>query len=153
MLAEVEGGIVPRYHVLRAGESDRHQAIPAVMQHRRLFGRAPWLLTGDRGVHAKGVAEQAHALGVGHVVIPRSGPTTPAQRERERSRTWRRRYRWRAEIEGRISSLRRDYGLARCAYHGEVGLERWVGWGVRASNLRQVGRQLAAAREWQAQAA
>jgi IS5 family transposase len=153
MLAEVEGGIVPHYHVLTAGESDRHQAIPAVVQHRRLFGRAPWLLTGDRGVHAKGVEEQAQALGVRHVAIPRSGPTTQAQRAREHSRDWRRRSRWRAGIEGRISSLRRDYGLARCAYHGEVGLERWVGWGVVASNLRQIGRQLAPARERQTQAA
>src|SRR5258706_668626 len=53
MLCEVEGGIVPRYHVLAAGESDRHQAIPAVMQHRRVFGRAPGRLTGDRGLPAK----------------------------------------------------------------------------------------------------
>jgi transposase, IS5 family len=142
MLCEVEGGIVPRYHVLAAGESDRHQAIPAVVQHRRLFGRAPRLLTGDRGVHAKGVEEQAQALGVRHVAIPRSGPSTPAQRARERDRAWRRHYRWRAGIEGRISSLRRDYGLERCPYHGEVGLERWVGWGVIASNLRRIGRQL-----------
>jgi IS5 family transposase len=153
MLSEVEGGVVTRFHTLASGESDRHQAIPAVLQHQRLFGRAPWLLTGDRGVHTKGVQEQAQVLGVRQVAIPRSGPTTPAQRERERDRAWRRRYRWRAGIEGRISSLRRDFGLERCPYHGEVGLERWVGWGVMASNLRQVGRQRAAARERQAQAA
>ena len=142
LLAEVDGGIVTRFHLLAAGESDRHQALPAVLQHQRLFGRAPWLLTGDRGVHTKGVEEQAQALGVRHVAIPRSGPTTPAQRARERDRAWRRRYRWRAGIEGRISSLRRDFGLERCPYHGEVGLERWVGWGVVASNLRRMGRQL-----------
>lgn len=142
LFAEVEGGIVTRSHVLATDESDRHQAIPAVVQHRRVFGRAPWLLTGDRGVHTNGVEEQAQALGVRHVVIPRSGPTTPEQRARERDRAWRRRYRWRAGIEGRISSLRRDYGLARCAYQGEVGLERWVGWGVLASNLRRIGRHL-----------
>ena len=113
------------------------------MQQRRVFGRAPGLLTGDRGVHAKGVEEQAQALGVRHVAIPRSGPSTPAQRARERDRAWRRRYRWRAGIAGRISSLRRDYGLERCPYHGEAGLNRWVGWGVVASNLRRIGRQVA----------
>jgi IS5 family transposase len=123
MLAEGEGGVVSRFHVLAAEESDRHQAIPSVLQHRRLVGRAPWLLTGDRGVHTKGV-EEAQALGVRHVAIPRSGPSSPAQRARERDRAWRRRYRWRAGIEGRISSLRRDFGLERCPYHGEVGLER-----------------------------
>jgi transposase, IS5 family len=143
MLSEVEGGIVTRYRVLADGESDRHQALPAVGHHAQVFGHAPRLVAGDRGVHTKGVEEQAQALGVRYVVIPRSGPTTPEQRARERSRAWRRRYRWRAGIEGRISSLRRQYGLARCTYHGEVGLQRWVGWGVLASNLQQIGRRLA----------
>ena len=143
MLSEVEGGIVTRYQVLADGESDRHQALPALRQHAQVFGHAPRLVTGDRGVHTKGVEEQAQALGVRHVVIPRCGPTTSQQRTRERSRAWRRRYRWRAGIEGRISNLRRQYGLARCAYHGEGGLQRWVGWGVLASNLRQIGRRLA----------
>jgi transposase, IS5 family len=143
MLAEVEGGIVTRYHTLADGESDRHQAVPALRQHVQVFGHAPRLLTGDRGVHTKGVEEQAQAMGVHHVVIPLSGPTTPEQRARERSRAWRRRYRWRAGIEGRISNLRRQYGLARCAYHGEGGLQRWVGWGILASNLQQIGRRLA----------
>jgi transposase, IS5 family len=143
MLSEVEGGIVTRYRVLADGESDRHQALPAVGHHAQVFGHAPRLVAGDRGVHTKGVEEQAQAMGVRHVVIPRSGPTTAEQRTRERSRAWRRRYRWRAGIEGRISNLRRQYGLARCAYHGERGLECWIGWGVLASNLRQIGRRLA----------
>jgi IS5 family transposase len=143
MLSEVEGGIVTRSRVLADGESDRHQALPAVGHHVQVFGHAPRLVTGDRGVHTKGVEEQAQALGVRHVVIPRCGPTTSEQRARERSRAWRRRYRWRAGIEGRISSLRRQFGLARCAYHSEVGLQRWIGWGVLASNLLQIGRRLA----------
>ena len=47
-------------------------------------------------------------------------------------------YRCRAGIEGRMHSLRRDYGLARCRSHGLVGLERDVSWGVLASNLRHI---------------
>lgn len=141
MLSEVEGGIVTRFPVLADGESDRRQALPAVEQQQRVFGRAPWLLTGDRGVPTKGVEEQAHRLGVTQVAIPRSGPTTLQQRARERCRAWRRRYRWRAGIEGRLSSLRRDYGLRRVRSHGLVGLvglERDVGWGILASNLRHL---------------
>jgi transposase, IS5 family len=77
---------------------------------------------------------------------------TAAQRARERQRGWRRRYRWRAGIEGRIHRLRRDYGLVRCRSHGLVGLEREVGWGVLASNLRhiaatQVHRQVSATQQ------
>jgi IS5 family transposase len=48
-------------------------------------------------------------------------------------------------MEGRISSLRRDYGLRRCPAHGEDGLVRHIGWGVIASNLRHIGQHLAAA--------
>ena len=82
-------------------------------------------------------------VGVAHLVIPRSGVVTPAQRARERSRPWRRRYRWRSGIEGRISSLRRDYGLRCCADHGEDGMERRVGWALVASNLRHIAQALA----------
>lgn len=138
VLDEVEGGIVTRFHVLADEESECHQALPAVQQHRALFGRPPWLVTGDRRLHTRGVEETAHGLGVTQVVIPRTGTLTAAQRARERERGWRRRSRWRAGIEGRIHSLRRDYGLARCRSHGPVGLERDVGWGVLASNLRHI---------------
>ncbi len=42
------------------------------------------------------------------------------------------------------ASLRRDYGLRRCADHGPDGLERRVGWGVIGSNLRHIGQAPAA---------
>jgi transposase, IS5 family len=135
VLDEVEGGIVTRVHVLADEESECHQALPAVQHHRALFGHPPWLVVGDRRLHTKGVEETAQGLGVTHVVIPRTGTLTATQRARERQRSWRRRYRWRAGIEGRIHSLRRDYGLAHCRSHGLVGLERDVGWGVFASDL------------------
>ncbi len=127
-----------RFHLLADEESECHQALPAMQHHQALFGRPPWLVAGDRRLHTKGVEETAQGLGVTHVVIPRTGPLTVAQRARERQRSWRRRYRWRAGIEGRIHSLRRDYGLARCRSHGLVGLERDVGWGVFASDLRHI---------------
>jgi len=135
---EIDGGFVTRFQVLADGESERRQALPAVRHHQAVFGRAPRLLTGDRGLHTKGVEATAQALGVRHVVIPRSGPTTAAQRAREHDPRWRRRYRWRAGIEGRIHSLRRDYGLARVRSHGAVGLERDIGWGIVASDLRHL---------------
>jgi len=101
-------------------------------------------VTADRGVHSPENDRLAREAGVRHLVIPAWGKPTPAQRARETERGWRRRYRWRAGIEGRISSLRRDYGLRRCADHGPDGLERRVGWGVIGSNLRHIGQALAA---------
>jgi transposase, IS5 family len=108
VLDEVEGGIVTRFHVLTDEESACHQALPAVQQHRALFGHPPWVVAGDRRLHTTGVEQTAQSLGVTHVVIPRTGPLSAAQRARERDRSWRRRSRWRAGIEGRIHSLRRD---------------------------------------------
>jgi IS5 family transposase len=138
VLDEVEGGIVTRCRVLADGESECRQALPAVEHHRAVFGRPPWLVTGDRRLHTKGVEERARALGVRRVAIPRIGRLTAARRAHEHQRAWKRRYRWRAGIEGRIHSLRRGQGLARCRSHGLEGLERDVGWGVLASNLRHV---------------
>ena len=42
--------------------------------------------------------------------------------------------------EGRISVLKRCHGLRRCRYRGLRGMERWVGLGVIANNLRVLGR-------------
>ncbi len=135
---EVEGGIVTRFHVLADEESEVHQALPAIQHHRAVVGHPPSLVTGDRRLHAKGLEQAAQRLGVRHVVIPWTGNLGAARRAVEQERGWRRRYRWRAGIEGRIHSLRRDYGLVRSRSHGLLGLERDVGWGVLASDLRHL---------------
>lgn len=141
---EVEGGIVTRFAVLEDKTAEQGQLAPALEHHRQLFDRPPRMATGDRGVHAPENERLARDAGVKHLVIPRSGPVSEAERARERSRPWRRRYRWRAGIEGRLSSLRRDYGLRRSPDHGEDGFVRHLGWGVIASNLRHIGHHLAA---------
>jgi IS5 family transposase len=141
---EVEGGIVTRFTVLEDKTAEQGQLAPALEHHQQVFGRAPRLVTGDRGLHAPDNEQVAHEAGVTHLVIPRSGVVSDTQRTTERSRSWRRRYRWRAGIEGRLSSLRRDYGLRRCPDHGEDGFVRHLGWAVMASNLRHIGQHLAA---------
>jgi hypothetical protein len=63
-----------------------------------------------------------------------------ARRAHERQRWFRRACRFRTGAEGRISLLRRRFGLQRRRYRGEAGVERWVGWGVLAHDLRAIGR-------------
>jgi IS5 family transposase len=144
VIDEVEGGIVTRFAVLADKTAEQGELAPALRHHQRLFGRPPDLVAGDRGLHAAANERIVRDAGVRHLAIPRSGTVTAAQRAHERTRAWRRRYRWRAGIEGRLSSLRRDYGLRCCPDHGEEGLIRHVGWGIIASNLQQIGRKLAA---------
>jgi IS5 family transposase len=138
VLDEVEGGLVTRFRVLGPGEVERRELASAVVHHRAVFGRAPHLVAGDRGFHVAGQEAALKATGVRHVVVPAAGRVPAGRRAEEHSRAWKRRYRWRAGIEGRIHSLRRDYGLRRCRAHGEVGLQREVGWGLLASDLRHL---------------
>jgi IS5 family transposase len=138
-LDEVEGGIVTRFQILE--HPDEHgQGLQALDHHRRLFGHPPWMLAGDRGVHSAETEVHALAAGVKVVAIPAVGKLSPLRRAIEQSRRWRRAYRWRAGIEGRIASLRRDYGLRKSVYHGQDGMERWIGFGIVASNLRHIAQ-------------
>ena len=49
---------------------------------------------------------------------------------------------WRTGCEGRISVVKRRHGLARCRYHGANGMKRWMGLGIIADNLINMGRWL-----------
>jgi IS5 family transposase len=111
-----------------------------VDHHRHLFHHPPWMLAGDRGVHSAETEVQALAAGVEIVAIPAVGKISPLRQEVERTRRRIRAYRWRAGIEGRSASLRRDSGLRRCDYHGQDGMERWIGFGIIASNLRHIAQ-------------
>jgi IS5 family transposase len=139
MLDEVEGGIVTRYEILEH-PTEHGQAMGAVEHHRALFEHPPNLVTGDRGVHSADTEERLLAVGVKRVAIPAEGKLSEERQALEHTRTFRRGYRWRAGIEGRIASLRRDYGWRKSAYHGQEGMERWLGLGVIASNLRHIAQ-------------
>ena len=68
----------------------------------------------------------------------------PERRRQQKKRWFRRAQRWRAGSEGRISLLKRRHGLDRCRYRGPDGMKRWVGLGVLADNLINMGRLMAA---------
>ena len=108
--------------------------------HRERFDGPPRLLAGDRGTHSPANERLAHDAGVRHVVIPHPGRAAPAQHARERTRWFRRGFRFRAGIEGRISVLQRCYGLDRCPEHGADGLGRYVGWGIVTHNLAKIAQ-------------
>jgi IS5 family transposase len=128
VLDEVEGGIVTRYQILHH-PTEHGQAIEAVAHHQALFEHPPGLVAGDRGVQSAETEERLLAAGVKCVAIPAAGKLSPERQALERTRPWRRGSRWRAGIEGRIASLRRDFGWRKSAYHGPTG---WNGGWVWA---------------------
>ena len=143
LLDEVDGGLVSRYAVLVGNPPDADQLPASLAQHRARFGRPPAVLTADRAFPTAANERLADEQRVRCCAIPKPGALSPRRRAVERHRGFRRAYRFRAGVEGRISVLKRRFGLARCRYHGEAGMERWVGLGILAHNLRQISQALA----------
>ena len=138
-LDEVEGGIITGYQILdQGGGQDQPYLKDGLATHQRHFGRAPDLLAADRGMASAANEHLARQAGVRRIALPCLGRASPARRQQERQRWFRRGYRFRAGIEGRIHVLRRDYGMKRCRYHGERGMGQWVGWGIVTHNLSQI---------------
>jgi IS5 family transposase len=144
LLDEVDGGLVSRYVLLPGNPPDAEQLPASVAHHQAQFGQAPHVLTADRSFFTFDNERCAQIAGVPTVALPRQGPLSPERRRFEHRPAFRRAYRFRAGVEGRISLLKRRFGLARCRYHGEAGMERWVGFGILAHNLRQISRSVPA---------
>lgn len=140
--AEVDGGLISEYRLLKGNPDEAQFLIPSVRQHCQLFGRPPKEICGDRGIHSPENEQQARALGVRRVSLPQPGYKTNRRRQHEKQPWFRAAQRFRNGIEGRISQLRRARHLDRCLAHGEQGMERWIGWGVIANNLATIAQFL-----------
>jgi transposase, IS5 family len=146
MLDEVEGGLVTRYVILDGNPPDAAE-LPASLDHHRLqFGHPPHTAAADRAFSTAANASYATQAGVVNLAIPKAGRCSAQRRAWEQRPAFRRAARFRAGIEGRISVLKRRFGLRRCRYHGRAGMERWVGWGILAHNLCQISRLVATRR-------
>jgi IS5 family transposase len=142
-IQEAEAQIVTHYEVYAARPWDSDLLLPALDAHRQLLGRMPYLVTADAAFFSQRNELAAQARGVKRVAIPNRSPNRSAQRKRlEKKRWFRNAQKWRTGSEGRISLLRRRHGLNRCRYKGLPGIQRWVGLGVIADNLINIGHAL-----------
>ena len=112
--------------------------------HCAKLARVPRLLAADAAFYSAKNEAKAKAMGVKRVCVPNRS-TKSAERKREQRKRWfRNGQKWRTGCEGRISVAKRRHGLRRCRYKGSDGMQRWVGFGVIADNLINVGRALEA---------
>jgi IS5 family transposase len=139
-LGESEGGIITQARVLEGNPDDAAQFVPSLDIHCEQFGHPPTLVAGDGKLATATNERAAQQRGSTRVVLPRAGRKTPSRLAYERQRWFRRGRNWRAGIEGRISGLKRRHGLDRCRNHGDDGMNRWVGWGILAHDLRRVAQ-------------
>jgi IS5 family transposase len=137
-LVDNDDGIVLDYCVEQGNPADAPQLAPAVHRIIDRTGRTPRIVTADRGYGDKRVEDDLHDLGVRTVVIPRRGKPTAARRTLEHRPAFRRTIKWRTGSEGRISTLKRQYGWDRTRIDSTEGARIWAGHGVLTHNLVKI---------------
>ena len=143
-LAEAENQIVTHYEVFAERPSDRELLTAAVIEQSRRLERVPQLVTADAGYYAQQHERALEAMGVPWVAVPNRNTHSAERKQKEKSRWFKKAQAWRTGCEGRISVLKRRHGLWRCRYRGAEGMKRWVGLGVLADNLINIGKAMAA---------
>jgi len=142
-IQEAEQQIVTHYEVYDERPSDSDLLLPGLAVHEDLLGRVAHLLTADAAFFSHRNEAAAHSQGVRRVAIPNRSTKSADRKKLEKQRWFHNAQKWRTGSEGRISLLKRRHGLNRCRYKGQDGMKRWVGFGVIADNLINIGRALA----------
>jgi IS5 family transposase len=142
-IQEAENQIVTHFKVFDRRPSDSDLLTPSIEKHKELLDRVPDLVAADAGFFSAANETAARKLGVKQVAVP-SRSTKSEKRKQEQKKPWfKKAQKWRTGCEGRISVLKRRHGLNRSRYKGTPGMNRWVGLGVMADNMINIGVHLA----------
>jgi transposase, IS5 family len=141
-LQEAENQIITDYEVYPRRPCDSDLLVAAIETHQALLGRAPSLVAADAAFYSAKNEAAAKVKGVKRVCIPNRSTKSLERKREQRKRWFRNGQKWRTGCEGRISVVKRRHGLDRCRYEGYVGMNRWVGLGVIADNVVNIGRAM-----------
>jgi transposase, IS5 family len=133
-----DDGIILDYAVEQGNPADGPQLAPAIRRIIKRTGKVPRTVTADRSYGEKAIEDDLHGLGVRHVVIPRKGKPGKARQAAEHRPAFRRTVKWRTGCEGRISTLKRQYGWDRTRLDGIEGARTWTGYGILTHNLAKI---------------
>jgi transposase, IS5 family len=140
---EAENQIVIHFEVYDKRPSDSDLLIPSIEVHAELIGRTPDLAAADAGFYSAKNEDRALELGVKRVSVPNRSTKSAARRQHQKRRWFKKGQKWRTGCEGRISLLKRRHGLNRSRYKEDDGMKRWVGLGIIADNLINIGHAMA----------
>ena len=122
---------------------DQAETLPLA---RRLFERygeeAFGSMSFDKGFSNEADREELERQ-VGLVVMPKKGRRNSQDRERETAPSFLKTKNQHSAVESEINSLE-HHGLNRCPDKGMIGYRRYVGLGILAYNLHQIGKRLLA---------
>jgi IS5 family transposase len=140
---EAENQIVTHYEVYDERPADSALLLEAVGIHEEQTGLIPRIVAADAGFYSQANEKRLEEMGVINVSVPSRNTRSQKRRAHQKKRSFKEGQRWRTGCEGRISVLKRRHGLNRCLYRGQDGMKRWVGLGVIADNLINMGLRLA----------
>jgi IS5 family transposase len=139
-LQEAENQLVIDYQVYPRRPNDSDLLIAAIETHQAMLDRAPHLVAADAAFYSTRNETTAKAMGVKRVCVPNRSTKSPERKREQKKRWFRNGQKWRTGCEGRISVTKRRHGLNRCRYKGDDGMRRWVGLGIIADNIINIGR-------------
>jgi transposase, IS5 family len=142
-IQEAENQIVTDFEVYEERPTDSTLLVEAVEAHQQQLGSIPHLVAADAGFYSQANEKRLKQMGVKNVSVPNRNTRSEERRLHQKKRSFKEGQRWRTGCEGRISVLKRRHGLNRSLYRGLDGMKRWVGLGIIADNLINMGRRLA----------
>ncbi len=110
------------------GNPGENTLLPDTVTELKRLGLSPREVAVDGGFQTEATSETLSALTPKRVFI--SGRQQPGSRH-----TQRRSQRYRTGSEGRISHLKRSYGLDRSRLKSDQGQQIWTGWAILTYNL------------------
>jgi transposase, IS5 family len=140
---EAEHQIIIDFEVYDKKPNDSDLLIPSIEAHEKRIGRTPDLVAADAGFYSAKNEARAEEMGVKRISVPNHSTKSAARRQHQKQRWFKKGQKWRTGCEGRISLLKRRHGLNRSRYKEEAGIKRWVGFGIIADNLINIGRAMA----------
>jgi IS5 family transposase len=145
-IQEAENQIVIHFEVFDQRPSDSDLLTQSIEKHKELLDRIPDLAAADAGFFSAANEAAAKQLGVKQVAVPSRSTKSTKRKQEQKKRWFKKAQKWRTGCEGRISVLKRRHGLNRSRYKGTQGMKSWVGLGVMADNMINIGRHLASGR-------
>jgi transposase, IS5 family len=114
-----------------AGNPGEERLLPATVSELEHLGLTPVEVAVDGGFPVRSTQQALESIAPERLFIAGRRSTTAGASTRTRERL----ASYRTGSEGRISHLKRDYGLRRSRLRGAEGTKTWVGWAALAHNL------------------
>lgn len=140
-LATGRAGFVLDVVVEEGNPADSTRLKPMVDRIKAIYGRLPRQVAADAGYASKKGVKAVRESGVKAVGLPRKRGMTVADMTGSEW-LYKTLKRFRAGIEGNISTLKRVFGLGRCLWRGLEGFKAYVLSSVFAYNIGRYARQV-----------